>query len=345
MSQWLPSLGAVVATIVVVFAVRSLESRIWAKDASEQRFRKQIWTFAVLFIGMLTVIFVLPQGANQDLAFGAIGLVFTGALAISSQSIIANGMAGLLLRSLGNFKPGDFIEVGDNLGRVTELGLFHTEIQTADRDLTTIPNSLMVNQPVKVVRASGTIVSAMASLGYDVSRHQLEPLFVAAAEASGLAEPFVQVVELADYSVNYRIAGFLEKPQRLLAARSALRGHILDQLNEAGIEIMSPMFVATRPVGATPQIPTDNGTPAAGHWRPSAESRVFDKAELASGIETQRKEAAETETALDELSAQLAITESGAEADAIRQKIEARQRRLGRIATQIKHLEGLLTEE
>ena len=58
-----------------------------------------------------------------------------------------------------NFRPGDFVRVGERLGRVTERGLFHTEIQTEDRDLTTLPNLYLVTNPVTVVRASGTIVS------------------------------------------------------------------------------------------------------------------------------------------------------------------------------------------
>jgi small-conductance mechanosensitive channel len=244
--EWVPSIATAVVTLVLVFAVRSVETRRWAGDVSERTFRKQVYTFGILFVGLLVGIFLLPAGTNQELALGVTGLVVTGALAISSQSIIANGMAGLLLRSLKKFKPGDFIEVSDRVGRVTEVGLFHTEIQTNDRDLTTLPNSLMVNQPVKVVRASGTIVSANISIGYDVSRHSLKPLFMEAAERTELRDPFVQVVELGEYSVEYRVAGFLDTPERLLAARSTLRGAMLDTLHGAGVEIMSPIYVATR---------------------------------------------------------------------------------------------------
>lgn len=342
--DWLPSLVTVAVTAVVILAVRLLEGRIWAADPNEERFRKQIYTIAVLFAGMLVTIFLLPEGSNQDLAFGVIGLVVTGALAISSQSIIANGMAGLLLRSLGKFRPGDFIEVDSSLGRVTELGLFHTEIQTADRDLTTIPNSLMVTNPVKVVRSSGTIVSANVSLGYDVSRHDLKPLFLAAAETAGLREPFVQVVDLGDYSVVYRIAGFLDEPNRLLQARSALRGAVLDRLHDAGVEIMSPMFVATRSADRTAAIPPAHD--AEGRAEPADDGGarlVFDKAELAAAIETHRSAMQATRSEIDELKEQLGT--SGVEHPNVASRIAARERRLERLTSEIHHLEALLGDE
>ncbi|NNF56574.1 MAG: mechanosensitive ion channel [Acidimicrobiales bacterium] len=339
--EWLPSIVAVGVTIVVVFLVRFLESRIWASDPKEQQFRKQVYTALSLFLGMLIVIFLLPEGSNQDLAFGVIGLVVTGALAISSQSIIANGMAGILLRSLKKFKPGDFIEVSGSLGRVTELGLFHTEIQTDDRGLTTIPNALMVDQPVKVARASGTVVSATASLGYDVARQELTPLLLEAAHRAGLTEPFVRILDLGDYAVTYRVAGFLDETQKLLSSRSKLRGAILDCLHEASIEIMSPMYVATRNTDRLTSIPA---TGEAVDHHPVAdverEHQVFDKAELAGRIETKKRELSTAQTELADLANQLGT--AGVENPSIRGKISARKQKMEHLVGEISELEELL---
>ena len=297
-ADFLPAILAGLLTFIIVIAVRLIVRRRAGVDDVEARFRSQIASVGVVLLGLLVIVFLLPEGSNSDLAFSIIGLVVTGALAISSQSIIANAMAGLMLRTVSSFKPGDFIEVAENMGRVTERGLFHTEIQTADRDLVTLPNSLMVNQPVRVVRASGTIVSATASLGYDVSRHVLEELFVTAAESAGLIEPFVQVIDLGDYSVNYRIAGFLEDPRSLLAARSRLRSKILDTLSEAEIEIMSPLYIARREVPNDPLLPDHDGE-VKKRFRRTAESRVFDKAESAATLEESRVKLVEAQENLE----------------------------------------------
>ncbi len=334
--DWVPALVVVILTLIAILLVRWFLRRRAITDEADVGFRSQLGTAAVILLGLLIVIFVLPDGTDSDLAFSVFGLIVTGALAISSQSIIANAMAGLMLRSSSSFKPGDFIEVADQIGRVTERGLFHTEIQTADRDLVTMPNSIMVNQAVRVVRASGTIVSANASIGYDVSRHLLEELFVSAAEKAGLIEPFVQVVDLGDYTVNYRIAGFLEDPRSLLASRSRLRGAILDTLHGADIEIMSPMFIARREDSGNPAIPAPEDERRESSRR-TAESRVFDKADAAAQIEETKTRLAETTESLDLL--RLEVTNDDPEiAEKAQRAVERAERRIELLETRIASL-------
>jgi small conductance mechanosensitive channel len=85
-----------------------------------------------------------------------LGLAVTATIALSSTTFIGNVMAGLMLRALHNFRAGDFLKVGEHF----EQGFLHTEIQTEERDLTTLPNLYLVTNPITVVRSSGTIVSA-----------------------------------------------------------------------------------------------------------------------------------------------------------------------------------------
>lgn len=335
-ADWIPAIIVAAITFAAIFLVRWILQRRSGGDEADIGFRSQLGTAAVILVGLLVVIFVLPEGTDSDLAFSVFGLIVTGALAISSQSIIANAMAGLMLRTASSFKPGDFIEVAEHVGRVTERGLFHTEIQSADRDLVTLPNSLMVNQPVRVVRASGTIVSANASIGYDVSRHMLEELFVSAAEKAGLIEPFVQVVDLGDYTVNYRIAGFLEDPRSLLASRSRLRGAILDTLHGANVEIMSPMFIARREASNDPAIPEPEDERRATSRR-TAESRVFDKADAAAQIEETRSKLADAAENLDLL--RLEVTNDDPEiAERAQRAVERAERRIELLQSRVASL-------
>ena len=47
-----------------------------------------------------------------------------------------------------------------------------------------------------------------------------------------LKDPFVQVLDLGDFSVTYRVAGLLEDTKRLLTFRSRLRVAMLDCLHK-----------------------------------------------------------------------------------------------------------------
>ena len=56
------------------------------------------------------------------------------------------------------------------------MDLLHTEVQTEFRNLVTVPNLVMVTKPLEVVRASGTIVTAEVSLGYEHSQSDIRKL-------------------------------------------------------------------------------------------------------------------------------------------------------------------------
>ncbi len=291
----------VVGVIVVLGVVSRFLQRNAAKVAGRQ-FRNQLIMAGVSFCGLLIVILALPIDTTiRGQLLTLIGIIISAAIALSSSTILGNAMAGVMLKTLRNFHSGDFIKVGDYFGRVTERGLFHTEIQTADRDLVTLPNIFLATTPVTVVRSSGTIVSATVSLGYDIPHTKIEELLLKAATEIGLQDSFVQVINLGDFSVNYRVAGLLEESKKLLSYRSRLRTSILDTLHHGGVEIVSPNFQNLRdydpkrtfipaPVRARKDQPVDAAPVEV----------VFDKAEVAESLSALSIEKSELETSLKE---------------------------------------------
>jgi small-conductance mechanosensitive channel len=244
---------------------------------------------ALTFAGILAVLLALPVSESmRGQLLGLIGILLSAAIALSSTTFIGNIMAGIMLKAIKSIRPGDFLSVANVTGRVTEMDLLHTEIQTEDRDLVTVPNLYLVTQPMKVVRASGTIVSAEVSLGYDIPRTQASKLLREAAGKAGLTDSFIHVRDLGDYAVKYRIAGLLEDVKSLISVRSRLREEMLDALHGAGIEIVSPQFMNTRSLAKTRSfVPTVAET--AEISTVSQEEVAFDKAEVAASVEEIRK--------------------------------------------------------
>ncbi|MBB6429664.1 mechanosensitive ion channel family protein [Algisphaera agarilytica] len=250
----------------------------------EARRSRQLVLLAVVAVCVVLTIIALPLPVStREQLLSLVGLVTTAVIGLSSTTFVAHAMAGFMLRSTKSFHVGDFLKIGDHFGRVTERGLMHTEIQTEDRDLTTLPNLHLITHPYTVVRASGTIVSAEVGLGYGVHHAVVEPLLLSAARQIGLGEPFVRVMALNDFSVTYRVSGLLKDPQQMLTTRSRLHNAVLDTLHGNEIEIMSPTFMVQRPQpNHSSEIPEsvrkkDRVTPKA-----TAEDVAFDKAEAAS---------------------------------------------------------------
>ncbi|MGD8605885.1 MAG: mechanosensitive ion channel [Myxococcales bacterium] len=282
--EWLPALVTLLIGILIVTATYHLLMKR-KPPTSGSRISRQLLLAALGGVFVVLVVLQLPiADAPRGQLLSLLGILVTAAVALSSTTLLGNAMAGLMLRSIRNFNPGDFIVVEGHRGRVSELGLLRTEIQSERRDLITLPNLYLVSNPVTVVRRSGTFISATVSLGYDVGRSKVEACLIEAAGRAGLSDPFVFVMELGDFSITYQAAGFLEEVKYLISAESKLRECMLDALHEASIEIVSPTFMNQRqlPEGRV-FIPKPErarkSEPAPEESRP--EERIFDKAELA----------------------------------------------------------------
>ena len=183
--QALPFVAMLVLATVVLVAARGLLRMRDRHRGAVFPFSSQAIMLAITAVAVLAGVFALPVSeTTRGQLLSLIGIVLTGIVAFSSTTFVSNAMAGLMLRAVGNFRPGDWVRVGDQFGRVTERGVFHTELQTEDRDLATLPNLYLVTNPVVVVRESGTIVSVQLSLGYERHHAELEPLLADAARAA-----------------------------------------------------------------------------------------------------------------------------------------------------------------
>lgn len=325
-----PTAVAVAAAVIVLYLAQRLLERT-KRLAEGGRFRNQLIMIGLTFVGGLVVILVLPVSDTlRGQLLGLIGILGSAAIALSSTTILGNALAGLMLRVVRNFRIGDFIRVGEHFGRVSERGLFHTEIQNEFRELTTLPNLYIVTHPVTTIRSSGTLIWSTVSLGYDIPRTRVERLMLDAAEACELEEPFVHIEELGDYSVTYRVAGLLKEVKQLISARSRLRKCVLDALHGGGVEIVSPTFMNTRAFAPELRFIPELVVEEPEAEEPAPEDVVFDKAEAAESLEALQVKHDELVEQIDSLKEQIKKSEDEDEKqkqNAQRERLEARRER------------------
>ena len=217
------SIGVVAVLGILVFVVQRYLLAAYANNPSQQHYR-QLITIGIWLFALILAVLIMPVGDEmRGQLLGFLGILLSATIALSSTTIVGNAMAGLMVRSLRSFRVGDHIRVGEHYGRISNMDLLHVEIQTEDRDLTTLPNLYMVANPVTVLRESGTLLHVEVSLGYDVPRQNVEAALIDAAERTGLDTPFVQIRHLGDFSVSYRISGLLTDISKLIATRRTLR--------------------------------------------------------------------------------------------------------------------------
>jgi small-conductance mechanosensitive channel len=233
-------------TLVIAFAVAFIVDRFvlaraekvtagsTSSRAATTRLRmvRRLVSTAIIVIGIgvaLTQFDQLNKLANAVLASSAvIGLV----LGFAAQKVLANPLAGIQLAISQPIRIGDSVTIEGETGRVADLTLSHTFLDTGDGRLVIVPNETVVTNVV-VNRSTGNVSApAMASIwvppAADIGR---------AREALAPLEPSaVDVAEVTPDGVRLEVHG----PRRPGGTReageeAALRERAQRALREAGV--------------------------------------------------------------------------------------------------------------
>ncbi len=212
----------------------------------------------LLYVFMIAMIYPYLPGSDSGVFQGI--SVFVGLIvSLGSSSAIANIIAGLVITYMRPFRIGDRIKLEKTEGHVVEKTPFVTRIRTPKNEIVTIPNaSIMSSNTVNYSQSAkeyGLIIHTSVSFGYEVPWKQVHELLIEAAKSTpGVIQhpkPFVLEIELHDYYTIYQINAYIKNADKLAQIYSDLHQQIQDKSNEAGIELMSPLYFAHREASPT----------------------------------------------------------------------------------------------
>ena len=205
----------------------------------------------LLYAFMIAMIYPYLPGAKSGVFQGI--SVFIGLIvSLGSSTVIGNVIAGLVITYMRPFKLGDRIQLNDTTGNVIEKTPLVTRIKTPKNEVVTIPNSFIMSSHTVNYSASareyGLIIHSEVTIGYDVPWRQVHQLLIEAAlNTPGVIDdprPFVLETSLSDWYPVYQINAYIREADKLAQIYSDLHQNIQDRFNEAGIEIMSPHYMA-----------------------------------------------------------------------------------------------------
>src|SRR5213083_3230571 len=166
-----------VVMFVTIVVARLIDRRIARRDLPPEaitRYRvvRRSVTTAIIFIGLLTALLVIPQVravAGGLLASTAVLGIIVG---FASQRTLGNFIAGLLIAFTQPVRLGDDVVVEDTEGVVEEIGLIYTFVRTQDGDRLVIPNEKLASDTIRnsTIRSREKVaeISVQVPLGRDV---------------------------------------------------------------------------------------------------------------------------------------------------------------------------------
>lgn len=195
-------------------------------------------------------------GVGILLVFGTLGLDLTSLALIGTglsvgigfglQQIISNFISGIVLQFEQSLRPGDVIEINDQLGTVEKLNIRSTLVRTADNVEIIIPNeTFFTTQLTSYTKTEMlTRVSLPVGVGYDSDPKQVREVLLETAVRHGLVRddppPIVFFNGFGDSSLDFDLAVWVEQPLRRRSVRSDLYYMIWDALAAHNIEIPFP---------------------------------------------------------------------------------------------------------
>lgn len=213
-------------------------------DDSLQRFLLNLISWALKVILVLVVISTLGVDVTTFAAvIAAAGL----AVGLALQGSLSNFAGGVLIMIFKPYRIGDLIEAQGVLGVVKEIEIFTTKLVTPENKLAIVPNGAMANGNIVNYSEEGKIrVDTVVGVGYDedIKKTKQVLMEVLTSNPKVLKDPApsVNVMELADSSVNFAVRPFC-KPEHYWDVYFATYENAKLALDKAGIEIPYPHSV------------------------------------------------------------------------------------------------------
>ncbi len=240
-------IGAILIYIIGSWVIKKL-IKVLRKGMSSQDYDKSLQKFLLnLAKWALTIFLIITVISTLGVETTSLAAVIAAAglaIGLALQGSLSNFAGGVLIIIFKPYKIGDLVEAQGVLGSVKEIEIFTTKLITPQNKLAIIPNGAMANGNIINYTAEGKMrVDTVVGVGYDEDIKKTKEVLMEVLNSNELVlkdpAPSVNVMELADSSVNFAVRPFC-KPEHYWDVYFATYENCKLALDKAGIEIPYP---------------------------------------------------------------------------------------------------------
>lgn len=228
---------------------RGLDRHVLPNLSRDKGVRDALKT-SVGYIGVVIASLVGISALGLDLTNLALiaGALSVG-LGFGLQNVVNNFVSGLILLAERPIKPGDWVVIGSHEGKVKQVNVRSTEIETFQRASVIMPNADLISNPVVNWTHKNILgrVEVAVGVAYGTNPRLVETILLDVARAHPNVivspEPYVLFTEFGDSSLNFELRAYLSDVENRLMTSSDIRFAIHDALKEHNVEIPFPQRV------------------------------------------------------------------------------------------------------
>ena len=198
------------AKLVSRFLRKAVHKAVYSLSKQDELITRLLTRLSGYIVYLIAIVIILDlfgvNTASLVALVGAAGL----AVGLALKDTLSNVAAGVMLLFLKPIRKAEFVEVAGYMGSVTDLGLFTTELETADGLFVSIPNSSVWASAIRnYSRNSKRRMEITVGISYgdsiEVGLNALKELVEEEERILRDPEPQYHVQTLADSSVNIHL--------------------------------------------------------------------------------------------------------------------------------------------
>jgi len=215
---------------------------------------------------LLVLGFVLAMAAaGIDMTrFTILAGAFSVGLGFGLQTIVNNFVSGLILLFERPVKIGDFVQIGDILGKVEQIGIRASVVRTRTSAEVIVPNSKLISDSVTnwTLSSRQRGLEIAVGVGCESDPLQVQKLLLEIARAHPeIAQdppPSANLIEFGADTLNFELIAYTDVYESSQKTRSELMISILLRFNAEGITMPFPQRDVHLYSAPTPQPPADS---------------------------------------------------------------------------------------
>jgi small-conductance mechanosensitive channel len=256
----LPNLALAVVVLVVGFYiakfVRKIARKIISKISSNitlNNLFSAIIYFIFLGVVLFTVLSILQLDKAVATILGGVGILGL-ALAFAFQDIASNFMSGIFISFRKPLKVGDIVEIKGYMGKVKEINLRDTVVETFQGKTVVIPNKDVFQNPIEnysYLQKRRFDLSVGVSYGDDLDKVK-EITLNAVKDIEGLSktdEIKLFFTEFGDSSINLSVRMWLDSTEQSLFNEVGSQAIMKIKMAYDANDIMIPFPIRTLDFG------------------------------------------------------------------------------------------------
>ncbi|WP_414836722.1 mechanosensitive ion channel family protein [Candidatus Nanohalococcus occultus] len=162
----------------------------------------------------LVVALEAGQFGNLLTVVGTLAAALTVAIGFGMREEVANYVAGIFIHMQNPYVKGDYIKIGDEQGRVKEIGMRATVLNESTRSDVIVPNSKIDSNPVRnYTRGTKNYASIIVSVDNEDVQQAEEILLESASSMEKILErpepevKYLEIEEKVKIKLNYTVKG------------------------------------------------------------------------------------------------------------------------------------------